>query len=139
MLQQTCRCPGNRALALYRPPGPQCRKMTGQLNIGPDRQKGQQVKLLEDKTGVITPETVPGGPGQFLQRHSQQPDTASPSLMHPAQQAQQGRLAAATGTLQEQGLTRRQAERWNIQQLRLAGPGKTQILKLKYHRHGRSP
>lgn len=102
-------------------------KVTGQLDVLAYREEWQQVELLEDVAGVVDAEMVAARGGQLFQVLAEQADAAAAGLLHAAEEAEQGGLAAAGRPLEEQALAAFEMEAGNVQQLRLAGPGEAEV------------
>ncbi len=128
MLQQARRRGIRTAVALARTFGTQRRKMAGQADVLAYRKKRQQVELLEDVAGVIDAEAVTGTGRQTAEVAVEQADTAAAGLLHTADQAEQGGLAAARRALEKQAFAAFEAKRGNVQQLGLAGPGEAEVV-----------
>ena len=115
------------AMALAGPLRTQAREMAGQLYVLAHREKRQQVELLEDIAGMVNSEAVAGTGGKLAEVLAEHLNVTALRFLHAAEQAQQGGLATAAGALEEQALPTLQGEGGNVQQLRLAGPGKTEV------------
>ncbi|MNZ56901.1 hypothetical protein D3C78_748610 [compost metagenome] len=136
MAEQHSRSLRHAAMARPGPFGAGAGEMAGQLDVLPHREERQQVELLEDVAGVVYAEVVAarrGEPGDVL---VEQADAAALRLLHAAEQAEQGGLAAAGGALEEQGFAALQTEFRDIQQFRLAGPGEAEVVDFDQCVHG---
>ena len=78
---------------------------------------------------MIDPKAIASTRAEIAQFLSEQADRAAIGFLHAAEQAQQGGFAAAAGPLEEQGFTRLQAERRDIQQHGLPRPTETQVIE----------
>ncbi|CAI8744557.1 hypothetical protein EMIT0P100_140123 [Pseudomonas sp. IT-P100] len=115
------------AVALDCPLGAQPGEVAGQLDVLAHREKRQQVELLENVASVIHAEAVTRTGAEFGQFLAEQANAAAIGLLHAAEQAEQGGLAAAAGAFEEQGLAGLQAERRDVQQRRVTGPTEAQV------------
>src|SRR5450830_250101 len=115
------------AVALDCAAGAQFGKVARQLDVLAYREERQQVELLENITGVVDAKTVAGTGAQFGELLAEQADAAAAGFLHAAEQAEQGGLAAAAGAFEEQRFARFQAERRDVQQLRMPGPVEAQV------------
>src|SRR6218665_262432 len=115
------------AVALLGAAGTQLGEVAGQVDVLPHPDEQQQGELLKDVAGVIDAKMIAGTGRQLGQVLPQQGNRAAVGLLHPAEQPQQGGLAATTRALEEQGFACRQMERGNIQQFGVAGPGEAEV------------
>src|SRR5690606_16389261 len=104
MLQQLGGGAVDAAMAHGSASGAALREAAGKLHVFPYREERQQVELLEDVAGVVDAEAVAGAGGHLRQLPAEQLEAAAAGLLHAAEQAQQGGLAAAAGALEEQAL-----------------------------------
>ncbi|MNZ80420.1 hypothetical protein D3C78_990520 [compost metagenome] len=118
---------GHAAMALARALGAQGREAAGQLDVGAHAEKRQQVELLEDVAAVVDAEAVAGAGRQRGQLLAEQAHAAALGQLHAAEQAEQGGLAAAAGTLEKQAFAALQAQVGDVQQLGMAGPGEAEV------------
>ena len=108
----------------------QRREPAGQQDVVQDREKGQQIELLEEKTRVVDAKTVTPGGGERSQVLTEQPYLAATGALHAAEQAEQGGLAAARRAFEKQCLAGCQLEVPDVQAFRLARPGEAEVLDL---------
>src|SRR5690606_29524284 len=115
------------AVALPGTLGAQRGKAAGQGDVFTHRQKRQQIELLENVTRVIDAKAVTCAGAEQAQVLAEQAHAATPGLLYAAQQTEQSGLAAPGGAVEKQAFALGQLERGDIQQLSLAGPGKTEL------------
>ena len=108
----------------------QRRELAGQQDVVQDREKGQQIELLEEKAGVVDAKTIAPGGGEGPQVLTEQAHLAAAGALHAAEQAEQGGLAAARRAFEKQRLAGRQLEVPDVQAFRLARPGEAEVLDL---------